>query len=192
MSADKSLQQDVENSIVEAVKVANAFKEGTLALSNKSGTTSIAVNGNRELDNVELAEEKSVVKNKYQLKTWVHVYPAGYQNRSARKRKAKEKIKPERNTKSYNGLEDDLKFYSDHFDGLIKNRLKSTTNLTIVFYCQNFFMTQIAISTQIEAIKQATEEALKSKESAHKFLVDAGIIKEEKKEPPQPIVAPKN
>jgi hypothetical protein len=46
-------------------------------------------------------------------------------------------------------------------------------------------MTQTAINTQIEAIKQATQEALKSKESAHKFLVDAGIIKEKKEEAPK-------
>jgi hypothetical protein len=39
-------------------------------------------------------------------------------------------------------------------------------------------MTQIAINKQIEAIKQATQEALKTKESALKFLVDAGIVKE--------------
>jgi len=37
-------------------------------------------------------------------------------------------------------------------------------------------MTQIAIAKQIEAIKKVTEEALKSKEAAHKFLVDAGIV----------------
>jgi hypothetical protein len=43
-------------------------------------------------------------------------------------------------------------------------------------------MTQTAVNTQIEAIKQATQDALKSKESAHKFLVDAGIIKEKKEE----------
>jgi hypothetical protein len=39
-------------------------------------------------------------------------------------------------------------------------------------------MTQIAVQTQIEAIKKAGDEALKTKESARKFLVDAGIIKE--------------
>jgi len=44
-------------------------------------------------------------------------------------------------------------------------------------------MTQIAIAKQIEAIKKVTEEALKSKEAAHKFLVDAGIVKEKKEEP---------
>lgn len=42
-------------------------------------------------------------------------------------------------------------------------------------------MTQIAIQTQVEAIKKATEKALKSKESALKFLSDAGILKDEKK-----------
>jgi hypothetical protein len=41
-------------------------------------------------------------------------------------------------------------------------------------------MTQIAINQQIEAIKKVTQEALKTKESALKFLVDAGIIKEKK------------
>jgi hypothetical protein len=38
-------------------------------------------------------------------------------------------------------------------------------------------MTQIAITTQIEAIKSVTVEALKTKESARKFLIDAGIIR---------------
>ena len=37
-------------------------------------------------------------------------------------------------------------------------------------------MTQIAIQQQIEAIRKTTEEALKTKESALKFLKDAGII----------------
>lgn len=36
-------------------------------------------------------------------------------------------------------------------------------------------MTQIAIQAQIAAIKSATKDALKSKESARKFLADAGI-----------------
>jgi hypothetical protein len=44
-------------------------------------------------------------------------------------------------------------------------------------------MAQIAIQTQIEVIKKATQEALKSKESALKFLVDAGIIQEKKQRP---------
>jgi len=39
-------------------------------------------------------------------------------------------------------------------------------------------MTQIAINKQIEAIRQATADALKSKESALKFLKDAGIIRD--------------
>ena len=41
-------------------------------------------------------------------------------------------------------------------------------------------MTEIAIQRQIEAIKQATQEALRTKESALKFLIDAGIVKEKK------------
>jgi hypothetical protein len=39
-------------------------------------------------------------------------------------------------------------------------------------------MTTQSIQKQIEAIKRITEEALKSKESARKILIDAGIIKE--------------
>lgn len=39
-------------------------------------------------------------------------------------------------------------------------------------------MTQIAINKQIEAIKEVTQQALKTKESALKFLVDAGIVKD--------------
>jgi hypothetical protein len=42
-------------------------------------------------------------------------------------------------------------------------------------------MTQSAIQKQIEVIQQASAEARKSKESARQFLIDAGIIKEEKK-----------
>ena len=41
-------------------------------------------------------------------------------------------------------------------------------------------MTQIAINHQIEVIQKATQEALKSKESALKFLVDAGIVEPKK------------
>lgn len=41
-------------------------------------------------------------------------------------------------------------------------------------------MTQITVQEQIKAIQKATQEALQSKESAHKFLVDAKIIKEKK------------
>ena len=40
-------------------------------------------------------------------------------------------------------------------------------------------MNQVTVQTQINAIRQATEKALKSKESALKFLVDAGIVKDE-------------
>ncbi len=43
-------------------------------------------------------------------------------------------------------------------------------------------MTQIAIQQQIEVIRQASAEARKTKESARQFLIDAGIIKEERKE----------
>jgi hypothetical protein len=42
-------------------------------------------------------------------------------------------------------------------------------------------MTQSAIQKQIEVIRQASAEARKSKESARQFLIDAGIIKKEKK-----------
>ena len=41
-------------------------------------------------------------------------------------------------------------------------------------------MTEQAIRKQIDVINRATEEALKSKKSAHKFLVDAGIVQEKK------------
>jgi hypothetical protein len=40
-------------------------------------------------------------------------------------------------------------------------------------------MTQIAIQAQVDAIKKVTQEALKSKETALKFLVDAGIVQED-------------
>ena len=39
-------------------------------------------------------------------------------------------------------------------------------------------MTEQAIQKQIDLYKRASEKALRSKESAHKFLVDAGIVKE--------------
>jgi hypothetical protein len=42
-------------------------------------------------------------------------------------------------------------------------------------------MTQTEIQQQIEVIRQATAEALKSKETARQFLIDAGIIREERK-----------
>ena len=37
-------------------------------------------------------------------------------------------------------------------------------------------MTQTAIKSEIESIKKATEKALRSEESARKFLIEAGII----------------
>lgn len=40
-------------------------------------------------------------------------------------------------------------------------------------------MTTIEINDQIKVIQQATKTAMKSKSSAMKFLVDAGIIKPE-------------
>ncbi len=39
-------------------------------------------------------------------------------------------------------------------------------------------MTQSAIQEQVNAIKTATDNALKSKEAAKKFLIDAGIVRE--------------
>jgi hypothetical protein len=44
-------------------------------------------------------------------------------------------------------------------------------------------MTQIAIQTQIDAIIKATKDAVKSKESAIKFLEEAGIIKPQPTKP---------
>jgi hypothetical protein len=41
-------------------------------------------------------------------------------------------------------------------------------------------MTEIAIQKQIDAIKRGTEAALKSKKTALKFLIDAGILKDKK------------
>ena len=41
-------------------------------------------------------------------------------------------------------------------------------------------MTQVEIQAQVEAIKKATQKATQSKESATKFLVEAGIINEVK------------
>jgi hypothetical protein len=40
-------------------------------------------------------------------------------------------------------------------------------------------MTQSAIQEQVDAIRKATDKALKSKEAANKFLIDAGIIKKQ-------------
>jgi hypothetical protein len=45
-------------------------------------------------------------------------------------------------------------------------------------------MAQITVQEQINAIQKVTQEALKSKEAAHKFLIDAGIIKEDKTKGP--------
>ena len=42
-------------------------------------------------------------------------------------------------------------------------------------------MTQNAIQKQIDIIRQASAEARKSRENARQFLIDAGIIKEGKK-----------
>jgi hypothetical protein len=42
-------------------------------------------------------------------------------------------------------------------------------------------MTDEQMQRQIEIIQQASAEARKSKESARQFLMDAGIIKENKK-----------
>jgi hypothetical protein len=47
-------------------------------------------------------------------------------------------------------------------------------------------MTQKEIQETIDAIRQASKEARKSKESARQFLVDAGIIKDEKKQDSAP------
>jgi hypothetical protein len=42
------------------------------------------------------------------------------------------------------------------------------------------------IQEQIEAVKKATENALRSKEASRHFLVQAGILKEQEiKEPPK-------
>jgi len=41
-------------------------------------------------------------------------------------------------------------------------------------------MTEEAYRKQIGAIIRVTDEALRSKASAHRFLVDAGIVKEKK------------
>ncbi len=49
-------------------------------------------------------------------------------------------------------------------------------------------MTQIAINQQIEAIRSATQDALRTKETARQFLVDAGIIKDSKPTPRQSSV----
>jgi hypothetical protein len=45
-------------------------------------------------------------------------------------------------------------------------------------------MTQERIQRQIEVLEIVTAEICKSKESAHRFLVEAGIVKERKKRKP--------
>ncbi|MCY7292237.1 MAG: hypothetical protein LH615_08655 [Ferruginibacter sp.] len=44
-------------------------------------------------------------------------------------------------------------------------------------------MSNSAVQAQVEIINKATQIASQSKEAALKFLMDAGIIKQEKKEP---------
>lgn len=43
-------------------------------------------------------------------------------------------------------------------------------------------MTQVAIQKQVDAIRKATEKASRSKEAAIRFLTEAGILTEDKKE----------
>jgi hypothetical protein len=43
-------------------------------------------------------------------------------------------------------------------------------------------MTKAAIQEQVDIIRAATQNATRSKEAAQKFLVDAGIIKDETKD----------
>lgn len=61
----------------------------------------------------------------------------------------------------------------------LRNRIKNLDLNTIEYYIakSNFTrMTSTLIQEQIRAIEKATQNALKSKESALKFLKDAGII----------------
>jgi hypothetical protein len=51
-----------------------------------------------------------------------------------------------------------------------------------IFNSQTSLMTQKEIQEAIDAIRQASFEANKSKESARQFLIDAGIIKDDKKQ----------
>jgi hypothetical protein len=67
--------------------------------------------------------------------------------------------------------------------GNLTKQEKGNITLEFIKNKKNFYMTQIAINQQIEAIKKVTQEALKTKESALKFLVDAGIVKEKKEAP---------
>ncbi len=45
-------------------------------------------------------------------------------------------------------------------------------------------MTEKEIEEQIEIIRKASDEAMKSKESARQFLIDAGIIEDDNKQQP--------
>ena len=47
------------------------------------------------------------------------------------------------------------------------------------------FMTQIAVQEQIDAMKKTAEKALRSKETALRFLVEAGIVKEKQVNEPK-------
>ncbi len=67
--------------------------------------------------------------------------------------------------------------------GNLTKQGKGNITLEFIKNKKNFYMTQIAINQQIEALKKVTREALKTKESALKFLVDAGIVKEKKEAP---------
>lgn len=53
-------------------------------------------------------------------------------------------------------------------------------NSLLLLTNKKFTMTDFAIREQIETIKRATDKAAQSKETALKFLTDAGIIKETK------------
>ena len=46
-------------------------------------------------------------------------------------------------------------------------------------------MTQIAVQEQIDAMKKTAEKALRSKETALRFLVEAGIVKEKQVNEPK-------
>ena len=56
-----------------------------------------------------------------------------------------------------------------------------------IFNSQTSLMTQKEIQEAIDAIRQASFEANKSKESARQFLIDAGIIKDDKKQHSAPL-----
>jgi hypothetical protein len=48
-------------------------------------------------------------------------------------------------------------------------------------------MTPSAVQNQVEIIVKATELALRSKEAAMKFLLDAKIVTQEKPQPTHPV-----